>query len=228
MPTQPILSCRPYKNLYEGSFVCDSRNISLFDQIIDATTAATGLPHADVFGVARVLREKKLFPRMSRAAESQFVPDEDLARLVLGVMFRRPATKAPEFLAELAEAEMTETSRARLAEALPLEGFPALNDLLQPRRYPIEALAALIRTARRAPTVFEQRAFNSVLELDLLRRSAELYLEIEAQTPLKYAVRTHLEFDPTRQFHRGGLNYTARLHIRDICQIADAAERTPE
>lgn len=202
--------------------------MSLFDQIIDATTAATGLPRTDVFGVARVLREKRLFPRMSRALDTQFVSDEDLARLVLAVMFRRPATKSPDFLHELAEAEMKEASRARLAEALPVEGFPALNDLLTPRQNPIEALAAVFRTARRAPTVFEQRAFNSVLELDLLRRSADLYLEIEAQTPLKYAVRTHLEFEPARQFHRRGLDHIARLHIRNVCQIADAAERTPE
>ncbi len=203
---------------------------SLFDMIIDATAAATGLPRTDVFAVARVLREneKRLFPRLPRTAKAQFVPDEAIARLVLGVMFRRPATKAPEFLAELAEAEMTEASRKRLAEALPIEDFPALNDLLVPQLDLIEALAAIIRTARNAPTVFEERAFNSVLELDLLRRSAEIYLEIDARTPLKYAARAHLEFEPARQFHRGGLKHTARLPLRAVCQIADAAERTPE
>jgi len=76
--------------------------------------------------------------------------------------------------------------------------------------------------------VFEERAFNSVLELDLLCRSAEIYLEIDARTPLKYAVRTDLQFDAARQFHRGNLRHTARLHIRAVCQIADAAERTLE
>ncbi|WP_333683069.1 hypothetical protein [Pontibaca methylaminivorans] len=111
---------------------------------------------------------------------------------------------------------------------MPVEDFPALNDLLTPGLNPIESLAALIRTARRAPTVFEERAFNSVLELDLLCRSAEIYLEIDARTPLKYAVRTDLQFDAARQFHRGNLRHTARLHIRAVCQIADAAERTLE
>ncbi len=201
---------------------------SLFDQIIDTATAATGLPRTDTFGVARVLRERGLFPRMSRAIDTQVVSDAELARLVLACMFRRPATKAPDFLKEMEEAEITTASHEAIAAALPLSDFPALTDLAHPGLNVIEALAALIRTARRAPIVFEQRAFNSVLEMDLLRRSAELYLEIDAQTPLTYDVRTHLEFEPFRQFHRGALSHTARLPIRAVCAIADAAERTPE